>query len=79
MWEMMIYASDEAMDFSTSFANLRAVNFIKQCREFGCWIHGVRKLLDLSVSKDRDCSELRYIAQTHLEEVQAKLRELKAL
>lgn len=55
------------------------LTFIKQCRDFGFSIDRVRMLLDLSVSQDRDCSETRDIAQAHLVEVQATLRELKAL
>lgn len=55
------------------------LTFIKQYRDFGFSIERVRMLLDLSVSKERDCSETRDIAQAHLDEVLAKLRELKAL
>jgi MerR family transcriptional regulator, copper efflux regulator len=60
-------------------SDIERVTFIKQCRDFGFSIDRVRMLLELSVSRDRDCSETRDIAQAHLEEVQAKLRELKAL
>ena len=62
-----------------SKGDLERVTFIKQCRDFGFSIDRVKVLLDLSVSKDRDCVETRDIAQAHLDEVQAKLRELKAL
>lgn len=60
-------------------SDIERVTFIKQCRDFGFSIDRVRMLQELSVSRDRDCSETRDIAQAHLEEVQAKLRELKAL
>ena len=60
-------------------SDIERLTFIKQCRDFGFSIERVRMLIDLSVSNDRDCSETRDIAQAHLNEVQAKLRELKAL
>lgn len=55
------------------------LTFIKQCREFGFGIDQVRVLLELSLSADRNCIETRDIAQKHLDEVQEKLAELKAL
>ena len=36
-------------------------------------------MLDLSISRERDCVETRDIAQTHLDEVRQKLVELQAL
>lgn len=60
-------------------SDVERLTFIKQCRDFGFSIERVRMLLDLSVSRDRDCSETRDIAKEHLEEVQAKLRDLRAL
>lgn len=62
-----------------SKADIERLTFIKQCRDFGFSIERVKLLLDLSVSRDRDCSETRDIAQTHLDEVRAKLNELRAL
>lgn len=62
-----------------SQADVERLTFIKQCRDFGFSIDRVRLLVELSVSRERDCSETRDIAQAHLEEVQAKLRELRSL
>lgn len=53
--------------------------FIKRCRDFGFSIERVRLLAGLSISKDKDCAEVRDVAQVHLEEVRARLDELKAL
>ncbi|WP_144222526.1 MerR family transcriptional regulator [Mesorhizobium amorphae] len=53
--------------------------FIRQCRDFGFGIDQVRVLLDLSISGERDCSEARDIAKTHLAEVQERLAELRML
>jgi MerR family transcriptional regulator, copper efflux regulator len=59
--------------------DLSRLTFIKQCRDFGFGIDQVRVLLDLSISRDRDCIETRDIAQAHLDEVRTKLVELHAL
>lgn len=59
--------------------DLSRLTFIKQCRDFGFSIEQVRVLLDLSISRDRDCIETRDIAQAHLDEVRNKLVELRSL
>jgi MerR family transcriptional regulator, copper efflux regulator len=59
--------------------DLSRLTFIKQCRDFGFGIDQVRLLMDLSISADRDCVETRDIAQAHLDEVRAKLAELRLL
>lgn len=60
-------------------ADLSRMTFIKQCRDFGFGIEQVRVLLDLTISRDRDCIETRDIAKAHLNEVRQKLQELRAL
>lgn len=55
------------------------LTFIRRCRDFGFPIEQVRLLSGLSISTDRDCSEVRDIAKAHLHEVRAKLDELRAL
>jgi len=60
-------------------AELERLTFIRRCRDFGFSIDQVRVLAGLSISPDRDCSEVRDMAHTHLSEVRAKLNELKAL
>jgi MerR family transcriptional regulator, copper efflux regulator len=62
-----------------SWSDIERLTFIKQCRDFGFSIERVKLLLHLSVRRDRDCSETRDIAQSHLDEVRAKLAELRAL
>src|SRR5262245_29190498 len=59
--------------------DLSRITFIRQCRDFGFGIDQVRILLDLSISGDRDCTEMRDIAQAHLDEVRSKLSELRSL
>lgn len=59
--------------------DLERLTFIRRCRDFGFSIDQVRVLAGLSISADKDCRAVRDMAHTHLGEVQAKLRELKAL
>ncbi|KPH05390.1 MerR family transcriptional regulator (plasmid) [Rhizobium acidisoli] len=60
-------------------SDIGRLTFIKQCRDFGFSIEQVRVLSDLSISSKRDCVETRDIAQAHLDEVRAKMVELRAL
>ncbi|SJM33768.1 MerR family transcriptional regulator [Mesorhizobium delmotii] len=59
--------------------DLSRLTFVKQCRDFGFGINQVRVLLELSISRERDCAETRDIAQRHLDEVREKLDELRTL
>lgn len=58
---------------------IRRLTFLRQCRDFGFTIKQVRELVGLVDQRNRDCVEVRDIAQSHLHEVQKKLAELKAL
>ncbi|MGO4568259.1 helix-turn-helix domain-containing protein [Rhizobium sp. 2YAF20] len=60
-------------------SDIGRLTFIKQCRDFGFSIEQVRVLVDLSISTERDCVETRDIAQAHLDEVRARMVELRAL
>ncbi|THD42838.1 MAG: MerR family transcriptional regulator [Bradyrhizobium sp.] len=55
------------------------LTFIRRCRAFGFSIDQVRRLAALVEDRSRSCVEARDIAQAHLAEVRAKLRELRAL
>lgn len=59
--------------------DLDRLTFIRRCRDFGFSIEQVRLLSRLSISRDRDCTEVRDIAKSHLEAVRTKLAELHAL
>ncbi len=58
---------------------LQRLTFIRRCRDFGFSIDQVRVLAGLSISADRDCSQVRDMARAHLGQVQDRLAELKAL
>jgi Cu(I)-responsive transcriptional regulator len=60
-------------------ASIRRLNFIRRCRDFGFSIEQIRELVGLVAHPNRDCIEVRDIAQGHLAEVQKKLAELQAL
>ena len=60
-------------------ADVERLTFIRRCRDFGFSIDQVRLLSGLSISADRDCSEVGNIAKTHLAEVRNKLVELRGL
>ncbi len=59
--------------------DVHRLTFIRRCREFGFSIDQVRTLASLVQDRTRSCTEARDIAQAHLAEVRAKLRELMAL
>jgi Cu(I)-responsive transcriptional regulator len=60
-------------------AAIRRLAFIRRCRDFGFTIEQVRELVGLVDQPNRDCVEVRDVAQAHLQEVQEKLAELQAL
>jgi MerR family transcriptional regulator, copper efflux regulator len=60
-------------------AAVRRLKFIRRCRDFGFSIEQVRELVGLVDQPDRDCVEVRDIAQIHLTAVRSKLAELQAL
>jgi DNA-binding transcriptional MerR regulator len=60
-------------------SDLERLTFIRRCRDFGFSIDQVRTLAGLSISPDRDCTQVRDIARAHLTEVRAKLDELRGL
>lgn len=55
------------------------LTFIRRCRDFGFGIDQVRALAGLMGDKNRSCIEARDIGQQHLDQIRAKLIELKAL
>lgn len=59
--------------------DLKRLTFIKRCRDFGFPIEQVRELTDLFEDGDRACVEVRELAQAHLDEVRAKLAEMREL
>lgn len=59
--------------------DLQRLVFVKRCRDFGFAIEQVRALVRLFEEGDRACVEARDLAQRHLDEVRAKLDDMRAL
>lgn len=55
------------------------LTFIRRCRDFGFTIEQIRQLIDVTKDDSSDCVEARDMAQSHLDQVQVKLAELRAL
>ncbi len=55
------------------------LTFIRRCREFGFGLDDVRLLSTLSASPDKDCDEIRDIAERHLATVRDRLAEMRQL
>jgi DNA-binding transcriptional MerR regulator len=59
--------------------DLKRLAFIRRCRDFGFPIHQVRGLAALFEDGDRPCVEVRDLAQVHLDQVRARLAEMRQL
>lgn len=53
--------------------------FLKRARQLGFSIDDCRQLLSLYEDKDRASADVRIVAETHLKEVETRLRELQEL
>ncbi len=62
-----------------SDAHLKRLSFIRRARALGFSINEVRKLLKLADERKRPCAEVRGVAAAHLEDVQAKIADLRAM
>ena len=60
-------------------AELDRLSFVRRARDLGFSLDQVRALLALSDNQDQDCAEIDGIARTHLEQVERKISDLKAL
>ena len=59
--------------------DISRLTFIRRCREFGFSIDRVRALVELVQDRHRSCFHARDLANDHLTEVRAKLKELRRL
>jgi DNA-binding transcriptional MerR regulator len=59
--------------------DLQRLTFIKRCRDFGFPIDQVKELVELFEDGDRACIEVRDMAQTRLDTVREKLKEMRQL
>lgn len=60
-------------------SHVRRLAFIRRARELGFGIEQIRTLLAIAEPNRSSCAEVRELAQTHLDEVRAKLADLAKL
>lgn len=53
--------------------------FIRRCRELGFSLEEIRALLDLAVSGNRTCQEVREMTESHLQAVRSRISDLKRM
>jgi MerR family transcriptional regulator, mercuric resistance operon regulatory protein len=59
--------------------HLKRLNFVRRARALGFSLAEVRKLLRLADQKRRPCAEVRVVAEIHLEDVKAKVADLRRM
>ena len=59
--------------------HLKRLTFIRRARTLGFSIGEVWKLLKLADERKRPCAEVRVVAGAHLEDVRAKIADLRAM
>ena len=59
--------------------HLKRLNFVRRARALGFSLAEVRKLLRLADQKRRSCAEVRVVAEIHLEDVKAKIADLRRM
>jgi len=59
--------------------DLHKLNFLARARSLGFSIEDCRTLLELYEDQDRTSADVKKVAETHLERIDEKIRELKAM
>jgi len=59
--------------------HLKRLTFIRRARALGFSIDEVRTLLRLADERERSCARVRVVAASHLQEVRAKIADLRAM
>src|SRR5262249_20513842 len=57
----------------------RRLRFVLRARELGFSLEEIRELLRLVDERDQPCAEARTVAATHLDDVRAKIADLKRM
>lgn len=60
-------------------ADVQTLRFVRHSRDLGFSIEQIRELLGLWQNRKRPSRQVRALAQAHIEELDAKLRELQAM
>jgi MerR family mercuric resistance operon transcriptional regulator len=59
--------------------HVKRLTFVRRARSLGFSIDEVRTLLKLADERKRPCAEVRVVAAAHLEDVRAKIADLRAM
>jgi len=59
--------------------HLKRLNFVRRARALGFSIDEVRTLLRLADERKRPCAEVRAVADAHLQDVRAKIADLRRM
>jgi MerR family mercuric resistance operon transcriptional regulator len=59
--------------------HLKRLMFVRRARDLGFTLEEVRRLLRLADRRERSCAQVRDLATGHLRDVQAKIRDLRAM
>lgn len=59
--------------------DVKSLRFVRRGRELGFSLEDIRSLLQLAEHPQQSCREADQLVQTHLAEVQAKIRDLQAI
>lgn len=59
--------------------HLKRLTFIRRARDVGFTLDEVRRLLRLADRRERSCAQVRDLATGHVGDIQAKVRDLRAM
>ncbi|MBI2468831.1 MAG: helix-turn-helix domain-containing protein [Candidatus Rokubacteria bacterium] len=59
--------------------HLKRLTFIRRAQDLGFTLNEVQRLLRLADRRERSCAQVRDLATGHLRDVQAKIRDLRAM
>jgi len=62
-----------------SMAHVERLEFVKRCRELGFSLENTLSLLNLADSKERTCKQVSTIAEERLNDVRAKIVDLRRM
>lgn len=60
-------------------AHLKRLSFVRRARDLGFTLDEVRRLLRLADRRERSCAQVRDLATAHLRDVQARIKDLRAM
>lgn len=62
-----------------SLEDVKRLTFVRRARDLGFTLSEIRRLLELADRRERSCAQVRDLATAHLCDVQAKIKDLRAM